>query len=113
MCRIDSVNVPVKRGPPAVPLSLPVVRCGNANTSRSVVDVMCTTVPTLIASGVSVAMALSTSSRGGCNLSPESVELLTQEIQTLRCQELSGSTACPDIKFCNSDFLGDRGICSS
>ena len=74
MCRIEGVGQPVKRGPPAVPLSLPVVHCGNANTSGTVVDVVSTTVPTLIATGVSVAMALSTSSRGGCILSPESVE---------------------------------------
>ena len=113
MCRIEGVSQSVKRGPPAVPLSLPVVRCGNANTSRSVVDVMCTTVPALIATGVSVTSTLSAGSVGSYNMSPKSVELLTQEIQTLRCQELSGSTACPDIKFCNSDLLGDRGICSS
>ena len=113
MCHVEGVSQPVKCGPPAVPLSLPVVRCGIASTSSSVVSTVSTTVPTLIASGVSVASTSSTSSRGGCILSPESVELSTQEIQTLRCQELSGSTACPDIKLCNSDLLGDRGICSS
>ena len=113
MCRIEGVGQPVKRGPPAVPLSLPVVRCGNANTSRSVVDVMCTTVPTLLSTGVSVAMTSSTDSVGGHSMSPKSVEVSTLEVQTLRCQELSGSTACPDIKLCNSDLLGDRGICSS
>ena len=114
MCRIEGVSKPVKRGPPAVPLSLPVVRCGNANTSRSVVDVMCTTASTLLSTGVSVAMASSSSSRGGYILSPESVEVLTQEVQTLRCQELSiGSTARPDVKLGSLVSLEDGILCFS
>jgi hypothetical protein len=107
----EVVSEPVKRGPPAVPLYLPVVRCGIANTSSSVGITVSTTVPTL-SSSVSVALALSTSGSSGYSRYPESV-VSTQDVQTLHYQELSGSTVCPDVKLGSLVSLEDRGICSS